>query len=38
LLDLIQREKVRVFYADIPARFGVLNPDASENAAEETAS
>lgn len=38
LLDLIQREKVRVFYADIPARFGVLNPDAGESAAEEKAS
>ena len=30
LLDLITREKLRVVYALIPARFGVLNPDASE--------
>ncbi|MCL6555776.1 MAG: DUF190 domain-containing protein [Burkholderiales bacterium] len=27
LLDLLHREKVRVFYARIPARFGVINPD-----------
>jgi PII-like signaling protein len=30
LLDLIQREKIRVFYAHIPARFGVINPDVGE--------
>jgi PII-like signaling protein len=27
LLDLIAAEKVRLFYTDIPARFGVLNPE-----------
>jgi PII-like signaling protein len=27
LLELLEREKVRVFYACIPARFGILNPD-----------
>ena len=31
LLELIQREKVRVFYARIPAFFGVINPDAAES-------
>lgn len=30
LLDLLHREKVRVFYAHIPARFGVVNPDTDE--------
>jgi hypothetical protein len=30
LLDLLHREKLRVFYAHIPARFGVVNPDAEE--------
>ncbi len=30
LLELIEREKVRLFYAEIPARFGVLNPDAED--------
>ena len=30
LLDLIRREKVRVFYAHIPARLGILNPDPEE--------
>ena len=30
LLDLIRREQVRVFYAQIPAHFGVINPDASD--------
>lgn len=28
LLDLLHREKLRVFYAHIPARFGVVNPEA----------
>jgi PII-like signaling protein len=27
LLELLEREKIRVFYACIPAKFGVLNPD-----------
>jgi PII-like signaling protein len=30
LLDLLKREKARIFYADIPARFGVINPDAED--------
>ena len=30
LLELLRNEKVRAFYALIPARFGVLNPDAAE--------
>jgi hypothetical protein len=33
LLELVAAEKVRLFYADIPARFGVLNPEAGEPAA-----
>jgi PII-like signaling protein len=27
LLGLIERENIRVFYACIPANFGILNPD-----------
>jgi PII-like signaling protein len=30
LLDLIDREKIRVFYACIPAHFGILNPDRKD--------
>lgn len=30
LLDLLHREKVRLFYAYTPARFGVVNPDAAD--------
>jgi PII-like signaling protein len=30
LLDLLHREKIRLFYAYTPARFGVINPDASD--------
>ena len=30
LLELVRGEDVRVFYALIPARFGVLNPDSSD--------
>jgi PII-like signaling protein len=30
LLDLVGAEGVRVFYADIPATFGVINPEAGE--------
>jgi PII-like signaling protein len=33
LLDLVQREKIRVFYAEIPARLGIINPDAADGAA-----
>jgi PII-like signaling protein len=32
LLALIEQEKIRVFYACIPARFGVLNPDKRDSA------
>ncbi len=32
LLDLVQLEKIRVFYAHIPARFGVINPDSGDPA------
>jgi uncharacterized protein len=30
LLDLLHSEKIRLFYAHIPARFGVINPDATD--------
>jgi len=30
LLDLLNSEKIRLFYAHIPARFGVINPDAAD--------
>jgi len=30
LLDLLQREQIRLFYARIPASFAVLNPDAGD--------
>jgi uncharacterized protein len=30
LLALIQKEKIRLFYAQIPARFGVINPDSDD--------
>ncbi len=30
LLDLLHREKVRVFYVVTPATFGVINPDAAD--------
>ena len=30
LMDLLRRERVRVFYALIPARFGVIDPDAAD--------
>jgi len=30
LLDLLQQEGVRAFYAHIPARFGVVNPEVSD--------
>jgi len=31
LLDIIKLEKFRTFYAQIPARFGVINPDAEDH-------
>jgi uncharacterized protein len=30
LLEILHREKLRVFYAHIPARFGVVNPDSDD--------
>lgn len=33
LLELLARENVRLFYAHIPARFGVINPDAADTTA-----
>jgi len=30
LLALIHREKIRLLYAHIPARFGVINPDSAD--------
>jgi PII-like signaling protein len=30
LVELLRGEKLRLFYALIPARFGVINPDASD--------
>jgi PII-like signaling protein len=30
LLELLHREKVRLFYAHTPASFGVINPDAAD--------
>ena len=33
LLSLVQQEGLRVFYARIPACFGVINPDAEDAAA-----
>ncbi len=35
LLDLLRLERVRLFYACTPARFGVINPDAADPAAED---
>jgi PII-like signaling protein len=31
LLQLVEREGVRVFYARVPAQFGVLNPDVRDS-------
>lgn len=30
LLEIIRNEKVRVFYARVPAHFGVINPDVHD--------
>src|SRR5580658_8115192 len=30
LLGLLEKERVRLFYAHMPAHFGVLNPDTSD--------
>jgi PII-like signaling protein len=34
LLELIEQEKIRVFYAAIPANFGIVNPDTSDAGAK----
>jgi len=31
LLELVERERIRVFYARIPASFGILNPDRRDD-------
>jgi len=31
LLALLHQEKIRIFYALIPARFGSINPDAADS-------
>lgn len=38
LLARIEHEKIRIFYARIPAAFGVLNPDAGDPACHSTVS
>jgi PII-like signaling protein len=30
LLEVLRKEKIRIFYAHIPARFGVINPDLQD--------
>jgi PII-like signaling protein len=30
LLELLHREKIRIFYANIPAHFGIINPDSHD--------
>ena len=30
LLERLRKEKIRLFYAHIPARFGVINPDLQD--------
>ena len=30
LLELLSAQKIRLFYAQIPAKFGVINPDSSD--------
>jgi PII-like signaling protein len=36
LLDLIKRENIRLFYAHVPAEFGVVNPDTQDRYAPAT--
>jgi uncharacterized protein len=33
LLEQLHREKVRLFYARLPAAFGAINPDADDSPA-----
>ena len=35
LLELLHKEKIRLFYAQSPARFGVINPDPQDPAGED---
>ena len=35
LLEMLQRERIRLFYARIPAHFGVINPDAADPVSNE---
>lgn len=30
LLELLHREKIRIFYSSVPAHFGVINPDKQD--------
>ena len=30
VLELVKKEKIRLFYARVPARFGVINPDPAD--------
>ena len=30
LLELLRKERIRLFYAHIPAHFGVINPDIED--------
>ncbi|HEY6482061.1 MAG TPA: DUF190 domain-containing protein [Steroidobacteraceae bacterium] len=34
LLELLHREKIRIFYSSVPAHFGVINPDSKDPVAE----
>jgi PII-like signaling protein len=34
LLELLRKEKIRLFYAQSPARFGVINPDPQDPAGD----
>jgi uncharacterized protein len=36
LLALLQREQIRLFYAHIPARFGVISPDSHDPPTRDT--
>jgi hypothetical protein len=31
LLELLHKERVRIFYASVPAHFGVINPDRQDS-------
>jgi uncharacterized protein len=35
LLQLVEAEKIRLFYACVPALFGVINPDPTDPAAQD---